>query len=47
MLFRSIEDIEVEKDCEDVPYNTIDDLTPIKEPECPVPHQKRIQRKVA
>ena len=41
------EDIEVEKDCNDAPYNVIDKFAPAIEHECPAPHRKRIQRKVA
>ena len=34
-----MEDIEVEMDCDDVPYyNVMDELTPIIGRECPAPH---------
>ena len=42
-----IEDIEVEKDCDDAPYNVIDEVAPAIEQECTAPHRKRIRRKVA
>ena len=42
-----IRDIEVEKNCDNVPYNVIDDFTPIKELKYPTPHWKKIQRNVA
>ena len=43
-FYLQIEDIEVEKDCDDAPYHIIDEFAPAIEHECPAPYQKRIQR---